>query len=185
MKNLFFILMILAFFTACSDEQEKKDESANVQTDTTASFSQGDKLDFALEMLDGESLVIKADDAKIHFNTQNKATLFVFFTTWCAPCITEIPYLNKLEEKYKDEFNIVGVLLEDKNAEEIKNFVEKNKIIYKIANGENNYLLAKALGGINGIPTMFLYAKNGSFINQYLGVIPSEMLELEIQKALS
>lgn len=184
MKNLFFILVILGFFIACSDDQENKGENLNAQADSTPSFTQGDKLDFSLEMLNGDSLLIKADDGKVSFNTRNRATLFVFFTTWCAPCIAEIPHLNKLQEKYKDEFKIVGVLLEDKNSEELKNFSEKNKISYELANGENNYLFAKVLGGVNGIPAMFLYAKNGSLVNQYLGIIPSEMLEIEIQKAL-
>ncbi|ELZ6688702.1 TlpA family protein disulfide reductase, partial [Campylobacter coli] len=45
-------------------------------------------------------------------------------------------------------------------------------------------LLAKILGGVNGIPTMFLYDKNSQLINQYLGLIPEEMLEIDIQKAI-
>lgn len=182
MKRLLFIWVILVFFTACTSEQQKKDE--NLSTQANASFSQNEKVDFTLEMLNGGSLLIKANEGKINFNTQNKATLFVFFTTWCTPCIAEIPHLNKLQEKYKENFNIVGILLEDKNKEEITNFIQKNKITYEIANGENNYLFARVLGGIDGIPTMFLYAKNGSFVDQYLGLIPSEMLEIEIQKAL-
>ncbi len=184
MKNLFLILMILICFNACSNEEEKSEEST-AQTDLTPSLSSGDKLDFALNFLDGGSLMIKSENSKIDFNTQNKATLFVFFTTWCTPCLNEIPHLNKLAEKYKDEFNIIAILLEDKSEEELKIFSEKNQISYRIANGENNYLFAKALGGINGIPVMFLYKKNGSLLNQYLGTVPSEMLEIEILKALS
>lgn len=66
--------------------------------------------------------------------------MFVFFTTWCTPCIAEIPHLNKLQEKYNNDFNIVGVLLEDKSNDEIQKFIEQHKISYKVANGENNYL---------------------------------------------
>ncbi|MCW1343924.1 TlpA family protein disulfide reductase, partial [Campylobacter jejuni] len=37
---------------------------------------------------------------------------------------------------------------------------------------------------VNGIPTMFLYNKHSKLINQYLGLIPEEMLEIDIQKAI-
>lgn len=55
----------------------------------------------------------------------------MFFTTWCSPCIAEIPHLNKLQEKYEEQFNIVGVLLEDKSDEELRAFAQKNQIYIK------------------------------------------------------
>lgn len=179
--KILILALIVSLFIACSDNDKKSKEDANASVQ--ASLAQGEKLDFSLDFLDGTHLNIKADSDKISFNNDKKATLFVFFTTWCIPCTAEIPHLNKLQEKYKDNFNIIAVSLEDKSNDELKSFVEKNKIIYKIANGENNYLLAKALGGVNGIPTMFLYTDNKLF-NEYLGLIPEEMLEIEIQKAL-
>ncbi|TKX31762.1 TlpA family protein disulfide reductase [Campylobacter estrildidarum] len=182
MKKIFLLSFIICFFIACSDNKQDSDDNASI--DSQANLEQGDDVDFNIQLIDGNSIFVKKNDGKITFDN-DKATLFVFFTTWCTPCIAEIPHLNKLQEKYKDDFNIVGVLLEDKSDEEIKAFKEKNKIIYEIANGENNYLLAKILGGVDGIPTMFLYDKNSQLINEYLGLIPEEMLEIDIQKAIS
>ncbi len=124
------------------------------------------------------------DQSDMNASVQSSLSQSENLTTWCSPCIAEIPHLNKLQEKYEEQFNIVGVLLEDKSDEELRAFAQKNQILYKIANGENNYLLAKILGGVNGIPTMFLYDKNSQLINQYLGLIPEEMLEIDIQKAI-
>lgn len=182
MKKILIFVLIIGFFIACGDNKEEHQNDVNISTQTN--LSQGDEVNFNLNLINGESFFIKKDNEKLQLDDKGKATLFVFFTTWCAPCIAEIPHLNKLQEKYKDQFNIVGVLLEDKNNEELKTFIEKNQILYKIANGENNYLLAKVLGGVNGIPTMFLFDKNSKLINQYLGLIPEEMLEIEIQKAI-
>lgn len=182
-KKLLISTIILGIFTACSSQKEDEKEISDNNVSPQASLSQGQSMSFDLNFLEGESLHVKSDSGKINFDNEDKATLFVFFTTWCAPCIAEIPHLNKLQEKYKDSFNVIGILLEDKNEEEINLFKENNKIAYKIANGENNYLFARAMGGINGIPSMFLYAKNGDFVNQYLGIIPGEMLEIEILKA--
>ncbi|EFP6608387.1 TlpA family protein disulfide reductase [Campylobacter jejuni] len=175
-------MAISYLFVACSDDKEKQQNDVNLSTE--ASINQSDDMNFKLNLIDGGLISIKKENAVLNFNDEDKATLFVFFTTWCTPCIAEIPHLNKLQEKYNNDFNIVGVLLEDKSNDEIQKFIEQHKISYKVANGENNYLLAKALGGVNGIPTMFLYNKHSKLINQYLGLIPEEMLEIDIQKAI-
>ncbi|KAA6226678.1 MULTISPECIES: TlpA family protein disulfide reductase [unclassified Campylobacter] len=179
-KNLLLAFFVFFIFNACSDDKKVEDSNATIN----ASLSQGEKLNFELKFLNGELLNIKAEAGKLEFRTNNKATLFVFFTTWCAPCLAEIPELNKMQEKYKDKFNIIGILLEDKEQNELDEFLAKYPINYQIANGENNYLFARAVGGINGIPTMFLYTKKGELFNQYLGVIAPEMLDIEISKAV-
>ncbi|MBZ7967128.1 TlpA family protein disulfide reductase [Campylobacter sp. RM9756] len=182
MKKIFLLTLIICFFIACSnDKQENKDE--NTSSNIEASLEQGEDLNFDIHLINGNSILVEKNNKKITFDT-DKATLFVFFTTWCTPCLAEIPSLNNLQNKYKDEVNIIGVLLEDKGDEDIKAFKDKHKIIYEIANGENNYLLAKSLGGVNGIPTMFLYDKYSKLVNEYLGLIPQEMLEIDIQKAI-
>ncbi|MGH2326761.1 TlpA family protein disulfide reductase [Campylobacter taeniopygiae] len=182
MKKIFLLTLMICFFAACSnDKQKDKDENASANIE--ANLEQGEDVNFDIHLIDGNSILVQKSNEKITFDT-DKATLFVFFTTWCTPCVAEIPYLNNLQNKYKDQINIVGVLLEDKSDEDIKAFKDENKIVYEIANGENNYLLAKSLGGVNGIPTMFLYDKYSKLINEYLGLIPQEMLEIDIQKAI-
>lgn len=181
-KKILLLVAISCLFIACSNDKEKQQNDVNLSTE--ASINQSDDMNFKLNLIDGGSISVKKENTVLNFNDEDKATLFVFFTTWCTPCIAEIPHLNKLQEKYNNDFNIVGVLLEDKSNDEIQKFIEQHKISYKVANGENNYLLAKALGGVNGIPTMFLYNKHSKLINQYLGLIPEEMLEINIQKAI-
>lgn len=182
MKNSFLSCIIVLFFIACGNET-KDDTNATQQTEQSANSLSNENLKFSLNFNDGDSLVIKSYENRLDFNNNNKATLFTFFTTWCAPCLAEIPHLNKLQDKHKDELNIIGILLEDKSNDELEKFINENNINYKIAQGENNYLLAKALGGISGIPTLFLYTKNGTLFNQYLGLIPEEMLQIDIAKA--
>ncbi|MCX2682546.1 TlpA disulfide reductase family protein [Campylobacter sp. MIT 21-1685] len=186
MKSIFLVFVAMLFFSACGNDKEK-DDAANVteQTNYNANSSQNKDVNFSLYFNDGDSLFIKSNGSRLDFKNDNKAILFSFFTTWCVPCIAEIPHLNKLQDKFKNELVIIGVLFEDKSDEEIEDFIKENKITYKIAKGENNYLLAKVLGGINGIPTLFLYTTNGKLFNQYLGLIPEEMLYIDIVKASS
>lgn len=175
----FFFFLSLLFFVACDT-----DKTADKNASKALSWGQGDKISFNLDLGNAELLNIRSSSDKLEFVSNDKAILFVFFTTWCEPCLAELPHLNKLQEKYKDNFNIIGVLLEDISKEELAQFVSKHNINFKIAQGENNFLFAQSVGGIHGIPTMLLYSSSGIFSNKYLGIIPQEMLDIDIQKAI-
>ncbi|TQR33058.1 TlpA family protein disulfide reductase [Campylobacter sp. MIT 99-7217] len=175
-----FVLFFLFIFQACDKKEEPMDQNITM----SAVLEQGEKLNFSLKFTNEKVLAINAESSSVVFENEQKATLFMFFTTWCEPCTAQIVSLNKLNEKYKDSFNVVGILLEDKSDEEINAFVQEKQINYDIATGEGNYLFAKSVGGINGVPVMVLFDSNAKFVKQYLGLIPEEMLDIDIQKAI-
>jgi thiol-disulfide isomerase/thioredoxin len=47
-----------------------------------------------------------------------------FWATWCGPCITSMPHLSGLQDKYGDTVKIIGVSSE-KELETVTNFLEK------------------------------------------------------------
>lgn len=114
-----------------------------------------------------------------------KAVLIDVFATWCEPCIKSIPNLKELKEKYKDDFEIVSVLFEeDKTKEEIEEFIKKYGINYPITMGEENFRLAKELGDIKRVPEMFLFSKDGKFVNKFVGETTKDNLEKFIKLAI-
>jgi len=60
-----------------------------------------------LELMDGE--VIQTDELK------DKIVMINFWSTTCRPCIKEIPGLNKLQAKYKDQVVFLAPLPENKS----------------------------------------------------------------------
>ncbi len=116
---------------------------------------------------------------------ENKTVLVVFFATWCPPCKAEIPHLVALQEKYKNDFAVVSILVEENkpNAEMVK-FIEEHHINYFVANSPTNFDAADAVGGVKGIPAMFMYDKNGVKTAQYTGATPEEIIEQDIKKSL-
>ena len=192
-KNTIIALSCAFLFFGCGGDDKKNGQtSSDAQIEankTDANLSQNSAksepvVDLHLNLLNGKTINLQKRKDGFDIKDNDKATLFVFFATWCPPCRAEIPHLNNLSEKFKEELNIIGVLLEEKNEQEVKDFAKKYNIKYDVAVGEGNFLLEKAVGGIIGLPSSALYKPNGNYAIHYTGLVPEEMLENDILKAI-
>ena len=181
--NLLIIPFLALFLSGCDN---KANNDTNV-TKAASAQSQSASLEapFELTLMDESKLKLQkfSDGFKVEGN--NEAILFNFFATWCPPCKAEIPHLNNLNDKCKGKLKIVSVLMEDKTKDEIDAFIKKFNINFNVSYGENNFLFAKALGGVVGIPYMVLYKPNGEYAAHYVGLVPEEMLESDINKVIN
>jgi thiol-disulfide isomerase/thioredoxin len=174
---VFFSLMAI-LYTGCDSKQEEQQTKQEPKKVVIPEFN--------LKTNDRKNIKIIANPNGWEFpEYKDKAILLNFFATWCPPCKAEIPHLNALKEKYKDQFEVIAILVEQNKLQEVvAEFIDEHKISYPIANGAENFKLVNAVGGVPSIPTMFLFNKNGKIINKYVGMVPQEMLDSEIQKAL-
>ncbi len=86
------------------------------------------------------------------------------WATWCGPCKRELPYLGKLEEKYKDR-NIVFVSISsDKDIAAWKKMVKTDKLGGVQLNIGTDRSFHDALK-INSIPRFLLVDPEGNFIS--------------------
>ena len=121
---------------------------------------------------------------------EDKVIIFDIFATWCPPCRASAPNLAELQKNYKDKVKVIGVLIEEgKSKEYVQRFVDTYGADYMISNAEDNKPLSRALGTTTGIgqgfpiPLMVMFYK-GEYINHYIGVVPEEMIESDIKRAL-
>jgi len=175
---LIFFSLIVILSTGCDSKKEQKQEVKQEQKVVIPEFN--------LTTNDGKSIKIIANPDGWEFpQYKNKAVLLNFFATWCPPCKAEIPHLVALKDKYKDKFEVIAILVEQNKLQAVVDeFIKEHGVTYPIANGPENFKLVNAVGGVPSIPTMFLFNKNGRIINKYVGMVPQEMLDSEIQKAL-
>ena len=117
--------------------------------------------DFLIEDINGNSFHFKDIIGK------GKAVYVDFWATWCAPCCAEIPYMEKLAGKFKDNNEIVLISISVDNNR--KKWEEKVKADnpswpqYIISpKGEKEF---DSIYNINGIPRFMLIDKNGCFID--------------------
>lgn len=177
-KTLAFLSILSVLFFAGCDSKDKDDNNK------TKIEKSAFKSEFTLSTTDSLPIDVKLSENKIILKDyEGKIVLLNFFATWCPPCKAEIPNLIKLQNDYKNDFVVISVLLEEfKKDEEIKQFMKEYGINYSVVTGSENFELAKSLGGIKSIPTMFLLDKHGTIFQKYVGLVPSEMMEIDIKK---
>lgn len=116
---------------------------------------------FSLKNLDSKR--ITSNDMK------GKVTFINLWFTQCYPCVKEIPLLNLLKKKYKNEVNFLAMTFDSKDK--VKKFLKRKKFNFDhLVDGK--YYLSKTLGNI-GYPKIIILDKEG--IVRYVDQgIPSE-----------
>lgn len=99
---------------------------------------------------------------------ENKVVIINFWASWCIPCLTEMPSLNRLYDLKKDEgLMIIGV---NSDYEDQKKLIKKIKKQYNITyplEEDKNGKLVDAFA-VLGLPTTFI-VRNGLVIETIKG----------------
>jgi len=111
--------------------------------------------DFTLTDLDGKSWELKA--------LRGKVVLINFWATWCPPCRKEMPDLNALYARFKDE-GLVVLAISDEELGKVKPFITERKINYPILLDKDRRVNDEF--GIEGIPKTFVYNREGKLVAQ-------------------
>ena len=99
---------------------------------------------------------------------KGKVLLVNFWATWCAPCIKEMPSLDRLKYKVGNNFDVIAISVDRDGINKVKDFFDNNNIknLEKFFDIKNS--LAKEMN-LFGVPTSFFIDKNGNIIGNYQG----------------
>ena len=102
-------------------------------------------------------------------------TLVNIFTTWCSPCVNEIPELEKLYEEMKEKgVGVVGVVLDtvgddgkqdDAAVKKAGVLQEKTKASYPFLIPDSTMMNGR-LNGISAFPETFFVDKDGNIVGE-------------------
>ena len=129
---------------------------------------------FKVDTLDGRPLSVG--------DYQGKVILLNFWATWCGPCRSEIPDLVELQNKYKDQLQIIGLVVDDDDEDAVKKFAEKFGINYPVAIATEE--LRMQYGGIPALPTSFVLDGEGRVVQKHEGLRDPVLYEAEIRSLL-
>jgi thiol-disulfide isomerase/thioredoxin len=130
--------------------------------------------DFKLGDLDGKPLTLAAAHGKV--------VLLNFWATWCGPCREEIPDLIALQARYKDNLQIIGISVDDDEADIVKKVVAQTGINYQVAMASPEVRME--YGGVTALPTSFVLDTEGRVVQKHEGLRDPLLYEMEIRALL-
>jgi thiol-disulfide isomerase/thioredoxin len=191
MKFLLSLVIFLALFlSGCVKNEETKvvDNKQVTANNATVEKKDSSKLEAMpanlmqaqLKTIDGKSF--KLEDYK------GKVLLVNLWATWCAPCIKEMPEIQKLSDEMKDNFQAVSITnYDEENLEaSVKKFLADKKFTYQQGIADENVMNALVKQSkMDAIPVNFVITKDGKIVKTLVGGKKYEEFKAAVEEALT
>lgn len=131
--------------------------------------------DFSLVDLNGNPIELS--------DYRGEKVLLNFWATWCPPCKAEMPYMQEMYEKYREDgFEILAVnsTVTEKSRDNVVDFVAEYGLSFPIPMDEKNRVSSDY--EIMAFPTSFFIDSDGVIRSITVGGMTKEHLEGEIKK---
>ena len=105
---------------------------------------------------------------KVDFS--NKTLLINFWATWCTPCRSEMPDLQRLTDSLDPQrYAVIGVSVDD-DINLVREFMLQHQIRFPILQ-DRDLRLAVELLGIETYPETFIVSPQGTITKRIIGII--------------
>jgi peroxiredoxin len=119
-----------------------------------------DAPDFTLMALEGRPVQLR--------ELRGKLVLLNFWATWCAPCLHEMPSMERLYQTFKHtEFALLAVSMDRQGEEVAKPFVDHLKLTFPVLLDRTSEVARQY--GVRGLPTTYLIDPDGRLIGAVIG----------------
>ncbi|MDZ5711505.1 TlpA family protein disulfide reductase [Jeotgalibacillus haloalkalitolerans] len=135
-----------------------------------------DAPEFTLIMQDGSELSKK--------DVQGEPLILNFWTSWCPPCIEEMPELKTFSSEHPD-IKLIGVNLtkEEFNLKNVSDFIKKHEITFPIALDESGSMQQDFR--VFTIPITVIITPDGKIYETFFGPVTAIQLEKSMEALLS
>jgi peroxiredoxin len=99
---------------------------------------------------------------------KGQVVLLNIWATWCAPCVAEMPSMEKLHQELKEEkFVILAVSIDESGADAVRPFMKKHKLNFPALIDSTG--MVKNLYQTTGVPESFIIDKQGRIVEEVIG----------------
>ena len=106
---------------------------------------------------------------------RGKWVIVNYWSTYCGPCITEIPALKRIAAQYRGKVEVLGMDAGETAAPQLKQFMRQQGINYTVVPTQDSSMFA--LGLIYGVPTTFIVSPQGQIVDTHMGVISVQQMQ--------
>jgi len=108
--------------------------------------------DFKVTTLDGGRLSLA--------DLKGKVVFLNLWATWCPPCKEEMPAMERLWQRYKDQgLVVIALSMDSGGAKSVKPYIEKAKFTYPV--GLDPKMEVAQLYGARSVPSTFIIDRSG------------------------
>lgn len=165
LSDILFVVLIVVLLIPSTRREFMKQVNAlrakiiqpKVKNDNLVTLS---KEDYNWQMVDLEGKMV-------NFSQFSGKVVFInFWATWCGPCLGEMPEIQKLYDTFKNNSEIVFLIVSSEDFATIKTFVQKNTYSFPVF--ISSFGTPRAFE-FSSIPTTFVINKKGQIVVRTTG----------------
>lgn len=189
MKKTHLIILITilltgtAYLGCASDTKESSTTESYTEVKSSPASPQTTAVADAQVLPDFTLNDIKGKAYSIHELSDNKPTLFIYFSSTCHLCQDELAALSKRITEFKD-YNLILTTVEP--LEEVMGFI--NSLGIK-DNSNVHFLLDSEMRvatylQIRSVPSIFVYGSNKELVDKYVGITEIDLLKEKLAQGV-
>ena len=158
-----------------SEESASTDSSENAERETVPAP------DFTLTDQHGNEHTLS--------DYQGKTVFLNFWATWCPPCRSEMPEIQKMYEDYggnEEDLIVLGIAApgygDEGTVEEITEFLNENQYTFPVVMDETGEMFYRY--GISAFPTTFMIDAGGNVYGYVQGAMTGDIMESIVQQTM-
>ena len=114
---------------------------------------------------------------------EGKAVLLNFWTTWCAPCLREMPIFDEMQEKYGPEgFTVLAVSMDRGGWDVVRPHIAEREFSYPVFVADES--VERGFGRITSFPTTYFVRRDGTIDTKHVGGLSRSHIVRHIETVL-
>lgn len=131
--------------------------------------------DFTLQRVGGEAL--RLSDLK------GQPVFVNFWATWCTPCREEMPAMQELYERYRDQGLVILAINMEEDEARVRRWVEQGGFTYTFVLDSDGQQVKRY--NVNAAPTSYFIGRDGVIRDLKLGAISRDEMVSKIERILA